>query len=42
MGKIKTLKISEETHKALSELGSVGQTYEDVIKMLIREHESRD
>ena len=36
MEKVKTLKISEETHDELSKLGTVGQTYEDVIKMLIK------
>jgi len=37
---VKTLKISDETHARLSKLGSIGETYEDVIKKLIDEHEA--
>jgi predicted CopG family antitoxin len=33
---VKTLKISDETHKELSKLGTLGETYEDVIKKLMK------
>jgi predicted CopG family antitoxin len=36
---VKTLKISDETHSRLAKLGSVGQTFEDVIKLLLDEHD---
>jgi predicted CopG family antitoxin len=32
---VKTLKISDGTHARLSKLGSIGETYEDVIKKLL-------
>jgi predicted CopG family antitoxin len=38
---VKTLKISEETHGRLAKLGSVGQTFEDVIKSLLDEHDDK-
>ena len=38
---VKTLKISNETHARLSKLGSIGQTFEDVIKLLLDEHDEK-
>lgn len=38
----KTIKISNSTHAKLAKLGSIGQTFEDVILMLIKEHEERE
>jgi predicted CopG family antitoxin len=35
----KSIKVSDETHSRLAKLGSVGQTFEDVIKSLIDEHD---
>jgi hypothetical protein len=37
---VKTLKISDETHARLSKLGSIGQTFEDVIKDLLDFYEN--
>jgi predicted CopG family antitoxin len=36
----KSIKVSDETHSRLAKLGSVGQTFEDVIKSLIDEHDN--
>jgi hypothetical protein len=38
---VKTLKISNETHARLSKLGNIGQTFEDVIKLLLDEHDEK-
>jgi hypothetical protein len=38
---VKTLKISNETHARLSKLGNIGQTFEDVIKSLLDEHDEK-
>ena len=38
---VKTLKISDETHARLSKLGNIGQTFEDIIKLLLDEHEEK-
>jgi len=38
---VKTLKISEETHARLSKLGSIGETFEDVIITLLDEHDGK-
>ena len=38
---VKTLKISNETHARLSKLGTIGQTFEDVIKFLLDEHDEK-
>jgi predicted CopG family antitoxin len=38
---VKTLKISEETHERLSKLGSIGDTFEDVIKQLLDFYETK-
>jgi macrodomain Ter protein organizer (MatP/YcbG family) len=37
----KSIKVSEETHSRLAKLGTVGQTFEDVIKSLLDEHEQK-
>jgi predicted CopG family antitoxin len=37
----KSIKVSEETHSRLAKLGTVGQTFEDVIKSLLEEHEQK-
>jgi predicted CopG family antitoxin len=39
---VKTLKISDETHSRLAKLGSVGETFEDVIKSLLDEHDEKE
>jgi hypothetical protein len=36
-----TLKISEATHERLSKLGSIGDTFEDVIKKLLDFYETK-
>lgn len=36
---VKTLKISEATHARLAKLGTVGDTFEDVIKKLLDYYE---
>jgi len=33
--KLKTIKIKEETHKKLAELGKKGDSFDDLINMLI-------
>lgn len=33
--KLKTIKIKEETHKRLAELGKKGDSFDDLINMLI-------
>jgi predicted CopG family antitoxin len=38
---VKTLKITDETHARLAKLGSVGQTFEDVIRSLLDEHDEK-
>lgn len=38
----KSIKVSDETHSRLAKLGSVGQTFEDVIKSLLDEHDERE
>ena len=38
-GLVKTLKIPDELHKRLSRHGSIGQTYADVIRMLLDYYE---
>jgi predicted CopG family antitoxin len=38
----KSIKVSDETHSRLAKLGSVGQTFEDVIKSLLDEHDKRE
>jgi hypothetical protein len=38
---LKTLKVTDETHKRLSKLGTVGDTFEDVIQLLLDEHEAK-
>ncbi len=35
VSKLKTIKIKEETHKRLSELGKKGDSFDDLINMLI-------
>jgi hypothetical protein len=39
---VKTIKIDDNTHAELSKLGSIGQTFNDVIWMLIKEHKERE
>ena len=39
---VKTIKIDDNTHAELSKLGSIGQTFNDVISMLIKEHKERE
>ena len=39
-GLVKTLKIPDDLHKRLSKHGSIGQTYADVIRMLLDYYES--
>jgi hypothetical protein len=36
------IKVSPETHPRLAILGTVGQTFEDVIKSLLDEHDERE
>jgi hypothetical protein len=40
-GMVKTIKIDDNTHAELAKLGSIGQTFNDVIMMLIKEHKER-
>jgi hypothetical protein len=37
----KIIKVSPETHKELQKLGMKGETFDDVIKKLIKEHKER-
>ena len=39
-GLVKTLKIPDDLHRRLSKHGSIGQTYADVIQMLLDYYES--
>ena len=39
---VKTLKIPDDLHKRLSKHGSIGQTYADVIQMLLDYYESKE
>ena len=36
---MKHIKVSDETNLKLSKLGSISQTFEDVIKLLLKEHD---
>ncbi|MGI8720549.1 MAG: DUF7557 family protein [Nitrososphaeraceae archaeon] len=38
---IKTLKISEETHRRLSKVGAFGDTFEDIINKLLDFYEAK-
>jgi predicted CopG family antitoxin len=38
----KSIKVSDETHSRLAKLGTVSQTFEDVIKSLLDEHDERE
>jgi hypothetical protein len=38
----KSIKVSDETHSRLAKLGTVNQTFEDVIKSLLDEHDERE
>jgi predicted CopG family antitoxin len=38
---VKTLKISDETHRRLSKIGVFGETFEDIIIKLLDEYEAR-
>lgn len=35
---VKTLRVSDQTHKELTKLGVYGDTMEDIIKRLLEEH----
>lgn len=35
---MKTLRVSDQTHKGLTKLGVYGDTMEDIIKRLLEEH----
>jgi len=37
----KIIKVSPETHKELLKLGAKGETFDDIIKRLIKEHKER-
>jgi hypothetical protein len=37
----KIIKVSPETHKELQKLGMKGDTFDDIIKKLIKEHKER-
>ena len=39
MGKL--VKLNDETHAELNEIGLRGKTFDDIIKRLIREHKKR-
>ena len=39
MSETKTVKVSEETHHALTDLGRKGESYDAVIRRLILDHE---
>ncbi len=39
---VKTLKIPDDLHKRLSKHGSIGETFADVIKMLLDYYESHE
>ena len=38
---VKTLKISDETHKRLTKVRTLGETFEDIIKRLLDYYEKR-
>ncbi len=38
---IKIIKVSPETHKELQKLGMKGDTFDDIVKKLIKEHKER-
>lgn len=38
---VKTIKIDDKTHAELQKMGSIGQTFNDVIWMLIQEHKEK-
>jgi predicted CopG family antitoxin len=42
VAEFKSIKVSDETHSRLAKLGTVSQTFEDVIKSLLDEHDKRD
>jgi hypothetical protein len=37
----KIIKVSPETHKELQKLGMKGDTFDDIVKKLIKEHKER-
>ena len=39
--KLKTIKIREETHSKLVELGKKGETFSDIIERIIKDHEKK-
>ena len=41
IGLVKTLKIPDDLHKRLAKHGSIGETFADVIKMLLDYYESK-
>ena len=42
MFKLKTLKIREEVHKKLMELGKKGESFSDIIERLIEKYKNGD
>lgn len=41
MNKITTIKLSKETLERIKKIGNMGESYEDVIKMLIDEYKKK-
>lgn len=41
MSMVKLVKLKDETHAELNEIGLRGETFDDIIKRLIREHKER-
>lgn len=39
---MKHIKISDETHSRLAKLGSISETFEDVIILLLNEHDKKE
>ena len=39
---MKAIKLHDETHSRLSKLGSVSDTFEDVIILLLNEHDKKE
>jgi hypothetical protein len=39
---IKLVKLKDETHAELNEIGLRGETFDDIIKRLIREHKEKE
>ena len=37
---VKTIRLTDETHKQLEEAGKKGETFEDIIKRLLNKNES--